>query len=134
MAKCEWCKNSMLMSMWLKLNNHLHSKQKRTSIMQMTEAFMLFSCWRGFCNIQETVTQRGNQKGEISNWYSFIVTESILFILSCLYSQFRTLFNFRISLLTLYKSPGDIYGCENGELQLTFEAAELISLELLHGE
>lgn len=63
-AEYEWCKNSMLMRMWLKLNNHLHSKQKRSCIMQMSEAFMLFRAWEGFCEIQETVTQRGETKRE----------------------------------------------------------------------
>lgn len=63
MAKYEWCKNDMLMGMWLKWNNHLNSKQKKSSIMQMTEAFNHFNGWRGFCDIQETVTQRGKPKG-----------------------------------------------------------------------
>lgn len=39
--------------------------------MQMTEAVTLFNGWSGFCDIQETVAQ----KGEISNWCSFIVAE-----------------------------------------------------------
>lgn len=31
----------------------------------------------------------GNQKGDISNWYSFILTESLLFTIFWLRSQFR---------------------------------------------
>lgn len=35
------------MRMWLKWNNHLQPGQKRSSIMQMTEAFILFNSWKG---------------------------------------------------------------------------------------
>lgn len=107
-AKYERCKNPTLMRLRLKWNNHPHSKQKRSSIMQMTEAVTLFNGWSGFCDIQETVAQ----KGEISNWCSFIVAEHFSHF-SLPLQSILTLFSFKMSpcfIPGVYKSTGDIYG------------------------
>lgn len=133
LAKYEWCKNPMLMRMWLKWHNHLHSKQKRNTIMQMTEAFMLFNGWRGFCDIQETVPQ----KGDISNWYSFIVNKSLHFTPTWLSSQcwpisasqFLPILSQECTkVLVIFKDIKQITRTH------IWEATELMSLELLHRE